>query len=85
MEELEREMSQQKSYNRLGIIFLDFVDEFKSYHHYILNYSQSIELLSQTRKTNVPLDQFLIKAKENPRCNLLSASDFLIMPIQRYF
>jgi hypothetical protein len=66
-----------------GDIFLEFVDEFKSYHHYITNYNNSIETLVKTRQINPAFDQFLIEAKMDPRCNLLSASDFLIMPIQR--
>jgi len=66
----------------IGDICLEMVEEFKSYHHYITNYDKSIEML--TKCSNDPaFAQYLQEAKMNPRCNLLGASDFLIMPIQR--
>lgn len=55
----------------LGDIFLEFVDEFKSYHHYITNYNMSLDTLVKTRQINPTFDQFLTDAKLDPRFSFL--------------
>jgi len=67
----------------VGDIFLDLVDEFKSYRHYITNYNQSIQVLSDCTSKSPAFSAFFQEVKLNPATNLRAAYDFLIMPIQR--
>eukprot|EP01114_Cavostelium_apophysatum_P014795 TRINITY_DN3922_c0_g1_i1.p1 TRINITY_DN3922_c0_g1~~TRINITY_DN3922_c0_g1_i1.p1 ORF type:complete len:526 (-),score=118.52 TRINITY_DN3922_c0_g1_i1:1033-2610(-) len=89
LKNLERRMEEwnasgdQTKEQRVGDIFLDLVEEFKSYRHYITNYNESLQMLNACIAKSPAFNQFLLEAKSNPRCNLRGASDFLIMPIQR--
>jgi len=83
LQELEKRIQAWHNYQPLGDIFCHFADEFKSYHHYITNYNDSLELLTKERQSNPPFDNFLKEARNGTRCKNLGASDFLIMPIQR--
>jgi len=68
----------------LGDILLDSIQDFKAcYTPFVKNYKKSSDMFEKCIATLPEFENFILEAEKNPRCNLLSFQDLMIMGIQR--
>ncbi|EGC32781.1 hypothetical protein DICPUDRAFT_81422 [Dictyostelium purpureum] len=78
----QKSITSLESIESITSIFNKNTENFKKYSDYIIGYDASVTLLARLRKKK-DFENFLVKCRNDSRCNGLDISSLLIMPVQR--